>query len=914
MPEKSEIILYNLIVLALYFTTAQLGLMLAIPPGFASAIWPAAGIALALTLVWSPKVLPGILFGSMLANLTVVDSYSINAFAFAFLLGVGASLQALFGYYLLAKQIISEQWLLSISRIRRFLLKAGPLSCLVSASVGSLSLLSFSYINKQDVIFTWVTWWVGDMLGTLFVAPICLVIAYRYKLRLRHKIFQVIAPSIMVFSLVIIVFAFNRAEQNRVARQHLLQDSLRVAQALEYEISRYKAYARTYSAFFASSHKIEEEEFIKFSSIVVQPDDSLFATSWVPKIPRTEKQAYLDAMLKENSSFSIKTIDYSLLPDFYPITYIYPEHLKSNALGLDIGSEQLRATALVRAEKLNKPTITEPLTLFQSKQNKPAFLIFSPVIVTNTFATELAESHIVLVIESETLLQNVLAKNLLANRSFNYSVNLTTNDGIVLFEKNKNVNTDIVSTHTIKVMDQHWLLNISASSSEIIAKKDWSSWLILVVGVVLTIMLQTFILWLTSSHNSIARQVKIKTKELNRAKLKAEQATVQKTYFLANMSHELRTPLNAILGIAEMLSKSNLDNQQTELLNKQKVASKTLLSLISDILDVSKIETGKIELEIAPFSIRKLMLKSQNMFESQAELKGLTFKVNYKGNGSDWLLGDEHRLQQVVSNLCSNALKFTESGGVTLSIRNEKDIENEQQNLLIFEVIDTGIGIEDTRVLHIFDSFTQADSSVTRKYGGSGLGLAISKTLIELMKGSIFCESQIGLGTKFTCQLTLKNAVSEENKQVQTLRNAEQQLKNILEGALVLIAEDNEINQQIIAFHIESLGADITLANNGLEAVKAVENCSFDLILMDIQMPEMDGLQATKLISQMPNGIDVPVVAMTANVSVEDKQACFAVGMRAHIPKPFEVNKLHHTLLQILSSPKINHTYLDTTS
>ncbi|WP_160168570.1 ATP-binding protein [Catenovulum agarivorans] len=897
MQKTKRLTLLNIITCVLYFLAAKLGLLLAIPPGFASAMWPAAGIALAIVLAWGRGILPGVMLGSALANLTVVESITPANIVFASLLGIGAMLQAAFGYKLLSKQIRTGEWLVSLNYIRLFLLKAGPISCLISATIGSLSLVGFSYINIADMPFTWFTWWVGDALGALFIGPIALVIFNRHKLKLHKKLFQVITPSIMVFALVVIVFAFNRAEQSQIPEQELIKESNQVATALANEIARYQAYARAYSGLFSSQSDVTPTEFEQFSQQIILEEDAILAVAWIPKTSRANKQTFLDNVRQHQASFNIHTIDYSVLPHIYPITYIYPtSSTTQNMLGLDMGSEQLRSHALIRAEKLQASTITAPIIFHHAQYSEPTFIIFTPII-KNTQVS----GHSVLLIPSSKLISNVLEKYIQQQASLNYKVDLTTQSGVVLYQQLADKNVDLVQLEKIHLLDQVWHLRIGASSSEFIAKKDWGSWMILTVGVILTILLQTFILWLTSSYTFVERQVKLKTRELNREKIKAEQATIQKTYFLANMSHELRTPLNAILGLSDMLKKTKLSDEQADFLRKMQQASKSLLSLISDILDVSKIETGNIELEKSPFSIRKLTAKVKDLFESQAELKNLTFKVDYNGNGNDWLLGDEHRLQQILFNLCSNALKFTETGGVTVRISNRRDNKNSELNSILFEVIDTGIGIDEHRVNTIFNSFTQADSSITRKYGGSGLGLAISKTLVELMQGQLRCRSQLGIGTQFWFEITMKSALQQNNvSQVDVPE--EKQLKQLLNGAMVLIAEDNEINQQIIAFHMESLGAELTLVENGLQAVQAVQDCTFDLILMDIQMPELDGIQASKQILQHENGIDVPIVALSANVSVEDKQACFDAGILAHIPKPFELNVLHTTLLHVLST------------
>ncbi|SBW10043.1 putative Histidine kinase [uncultured delta proteobacterium] len=364
---------------------------------------------------------------------------------------------------------------------------------------------------------------------------------------------------------------------------------------------------------------------------------------------------------------------------------------------------------------------------------------------------------------------------------------------------------------------------------------------------------------------------------------RAEEATRAKSDFLARMSHEIRTPLNAIIGMAYLSLQSTISDKQRDAFSKIHAAATNLLGIINDILDFSKVESGKMELENAPFSLRKTLESTLTLLSGPAKDKNIDLRLEVAENIPDILVGDALRLSQVCINLCGNAIKFTQHGSVILRV-SLNEMENRMATLY-FRVEDTGIGMSLEQQRGIFDAFSQADGSITRRFGGTGLGLAISKLLVELMRGTIWVSSKQGEGSVF--QFTVSLPVNDE----QTLPDGRDAVEDSLPqvaGARVLVVEDNELNQEIAVGLLELMGITPILAGNGEEAIAVCAEKEFDLIFMDIQMPVMDGLEATKRIraSGKFNSASVPIIAMTANAMTSDKEKSMAVGMNAHIAKP----------------------------
>lgn len=375
--------------------------------------------------------------------------------------------------------------------------------------------------------------------------------------------------------------------------------------------------------------------------------------------------------------------------------------------------------------------------------------------------------------------------------------------------------------------------------------------------------------------NTMADTIQSQLNKLEFEKQRAEQSEKLKARFLANMSHEIRTPLNGILGLLRMVEQTKLEPQSQDWMSDALMTSKMLLNIVNDILDFSKIEEGRVEIEHTKFNLTEVVNNIVQANSSSLKNKAVKLVENKASNLDDFWIGDPTRISQILMNLLSNAIKFTEQGEVKLTIGHKK-VAN--KHLLSFEIKDSGIGIAKENLGLLFDSFRQADVSTTRKHGGTGLGLAIAKRLAQLMGGDIAVESEIGVGSTFTATI----AVMPTSQ----IHEADKKEKHIpdLSQFTILVAEDNRINATILKHLLTPTKANIIIVENGLLAVEKATNSHVDLILMDVQMPEMDGLEATKVLRK--KGFEQPIIMQTANVLMEEVENYIEGGANAHLAKP----------------------------
>jgi len=368
--------------------------------------------------------------------------------------------------------------------------------------------------------------------------------------------------------------------------------------------------------------------------------------------------------------------------------------------------------------------------------------------------------------------------------------------------------------------------------------------------------------------------------ELKGARHKAEESSKAKAMFLANMSHEIRTPLNGIVGMAEQLAQSQLDADQRYFVDIMRSASSTLLSIINDVLDISKIESGKFSIETTPFNLNETIRRTLSIFGEKAKQTNVSLDIELMDDRGIMHLGDPHRLSQVLFNIVGNAMKFTQAGYVRVTshlARGENDI-----CLVSFSIEDTGVGMDMAYLTKVFEAFTQEDASVTRKFGGSGLGLSIARNIVHIMGGTIEIESEKGKGTRVNIRIPMRISNEKTKQDIVEITDLQKSLK----GLRVLAVEDNELNRMVLQVILKKCEVVLTIAHNGQEAIDLIQQQEFDLVLMDVQMPIVDGLEATKYIRNELKMI-IPIIGLSANAMREEVEICKQAGMNDYLVKPY---------------------------
>lgn len=428
--------------------------------------------------------------------------------------------------------------------------------------------------------------------------------------------------------------------------------------------------------------------------------------------------------------------------------------------------------------------------------------------------------------------------------------------------------------------------------------------------ILISILVSAFIVLFTlvTFKNNFDGQYKISRKQylqlerarvrLQKAKEEAEKSNKVKSEFLSTMSHEIRTPLNAVIGMTYLLIKDNPRDDQRENLSTLRYSAENLMTLINDVLDYSKIEAGKVVIEKSPFGFFHILKFLKASHGIEASKKGLSFTIETDENIPDEIIGDSNRLIQILNNLISNAIKFTEEGGVTLIIKSLGVSGNKIKTQ--FEVIDTGIGIPREAQEIVFESFSQADSSITRKHGGTGLGLSITKNLVSLLGGEIKLESELRVGSKFTFIIDFELDIEKPENQYAAVSD-----DFSLEEVSILVVDDNPINQQVAQKVLRQKKGEVDFANDGQEALEMWAQKNYDLILMDVRMPVLDGIAATRQIRQLPNGEKPLIIALTASALYEERQDIIDCGMEDFVTKPFDPEFLYSKIQYGLQKKKL---------
>ena len=577
------------------------------------------------------------------------------------------------------------------------------------------------------------------------------------------------------------------------------------------------------------------------------------------------------------------------------VTDIYPKQGNEGAFGLDMLQEHERKKDAILARDSGKYTIGGP---YQLKQGGTGALLFNPVYQDNNSEQGEFWGFVILVIDWERFIGEINL-DYLSDADFCYRIwtyDRGSRDKIILAESQDNM-PDNILTVECAVPNNTWYFDI-------IPSEGWSPrsyWIMcIVISYVFSLLIAT-VFYLISSKKHRERQYEA---ELEKAAEQAKNANEAKTRFLFNMSHDIRTPMNAIVGFSGLLEK-NLQNERKakEYLEKIQSSSNLLLRIINQVLEMARIESGTAVLQLKAEDMDALFHRVNTVFEEDVRKKNLQYHAVLDVR-HHYVVCDQTKLQEIMMNIISNAIKYTPEGHSIYVEVHEAVSENPSKIRYIFSCEDTGIGMSEEYLPHIYEEFSREHSTTENKVPGTGLGLPIIKSMIELMGGSIQVESRQGIGTKFTIDLSFDIALKEEVYGSED--TIESSAIHTIKGKRILLVEDNELNAEIAKTVLEDVGALITRAENGqqaLELFKEKPAGTFDVILMDLMMPVMDGYTATRKIRELErsDAKTVPIIAMTANAFQEDAEKCIAVGMNAHLAKPLDIEKMKKTIKSICS-------------
>lgn len=577
------------------------------------------------------------------------------------------------------------------------------------------------------------------------------------------------------------------------------------------------------------------------------------------------------------------------------VTDIYPKEGNEGAFGLDMLQEHERKKDAILARDSGKYTLGGP---YQLKQGGTGALLFNPVYQDNNSEQGEFWGFVILVIDWDRFIREINL-DYLSDADFCYRIwtyDRSSSDKIILAESQDNMSDNILTVECA-VPNNTWYFDI-------IPSEGWSPrsyWIMcIVISYVFSLLIAT-VFYLISSKKHRERQYEA---ELEKSAEQAKNANEAKTRFLFNMSHDIRTPMNAIVGFSGLLEK-NLQNERKakEYLEKIQSSSNLLLRIINQVLEMARIESGTAVLQLKAEDMDALFHRVNTVFEEDVRKKNLQYHAVLDVR-HHYVVCDQTKLQEIMLNIISNAIKYTPEGHSIYVEVHEAVSENPSKIRYIFSCEDTGIGMSEEYLPHIYEEFSREHSTTENKVPGTGLGLPIIKSMIELMGGSIQVESRQGIGTKFTIDLSFDIALKEEVYGSED--TIESSAIHTIKGKRILLVEDNELNAEIAKTVLEDVGALITRAENGqqaLELFKEKPAGTFDVILMDLMMPVMDGYTATRKIRELErsDAKTVPIIAMTANAFQEDAEKCIAVGMNAHLAKPLDIEKMKKTIKSICS-------------
>ncbi|MBF0337963.1 MAG: CHASE domain-containing protein [Nitrospirae bacterium] len=930
----------------IYFVSGRLSLFFAIPPGYATPIWPPSGVALAFMLLYSYRVWPGIWVGSFLLNVYISFNTPGVSVVLPGIIATGAVLQTVTATYLIQRFVGRQGTFEREQDLLKLLLIGGPFSCVINATLGSVAMLVVGAIKPSGYIFSLFTWWLGDTIGVIVVTPLVLILMGRPAELWRKKRNTVVIPIFTLFFAVVVLFVYVRRLEETRARLEFAGKADIISNTISESVQNYIDIIESVKSFYEASNKVERNEFRIFVSGILSRHRAIQALSWNPRVSEGERAAIEEAARADGySDFRIterdskrQLVTASSGEEYVPVYFIEPYKGNEAAMGFDLASNPSRKEALLRARDSGQPQATGRITLVQEKGKQFGMIIFVPVYSTRQLndSVELKSANIQGFVSGVFRIGDAIEKEIegLKVEGINFAVydDAASESERLMYIRDPEAGGSegkhqggIEHKTKINVAGRAWSVVFYPSAEYLKSHMTFQSWLILVGSLLFIGLLEVFLFMLASRGERVERLVQEKTTELSQANAalhkeitekmateaalrsameEARSATKAKGEFLAAMSHEIRTPLNAIIGMADVLTETGLTQEQDKSVQLLRNAGENLLGIINDILDFSKMEAGQLKLERVCFNIFDALSKTADLMRVKTQQKGIDLSLVIAHAIPRQLWGDPLRLQQVMFNLLSNAIKFTDAGEIGVTV----DINKEEAGFIELQccVRDTGVGIAQDKQGLMFQRFSQADSSTSRKYGGTGLGLVISKTIVENMRGRMWFDSKEGVGSRFyftvqlevfgkECKLMEAPSDAGAGGSAPPSGKAERSLR-------ILIAEDNEDNQVLMRSYFKKTSHIIEIAPNGQEAVdKFTGGNSYDIVLMDMEMPIKDGYTAVAEIRQWERDNAVaatPILALTAHALSEHVQKSLNAGCNGHLTKPIKKAVLMDAIAQ----------------
>ncbi|XGC80005.1 ATP-binding protein [Bdellovibrio bacteriovorus] len=849
------------LVAAVYYLAGYLSLFLALPPGYASPVWPATGLSIAALLIFGLNRFPGVFIGALLVNLRTPLGF-VESFP-PLIIASGTTLSVIVAATLIKRWVSYPRSFYREKDIFLFLFIAGPLAAVISATIGSFTLYKFDLVHAQHFSLNWIYWFIGDATGNILFSPLALIFAVPSRNYWIRSTKTILVPLLLLLSLIVLALNYvGHTERDKIIQEFHRRSEL-VSNLFEKDLQAYQSMMVTLKSFYESSETVTEKEFRDFTESYYINYPEVLTVGWISVI---------------NSSN-------------YPLVFAEPKDKNLQLLGQNFATLPLK--------QLVDTAMTGPHIIVANSADLEGLKVPGSSLIFALFGQG-GKGVLLEIIDLDKVIANL--NKYINDSSYRFILsNVTERDNHKVLADtwhplsvNNEVpfNSQLQRSYVIKVANQKWQLSIFQDPS-LSHGISINTSILLFTTLFFTYLICSLLLVIANRILSIEDAVKEKTTHLNEVNRQLQKASQAKSEFLANMSHEIRTPLNVLVGMTDLLEDTKIDAEQKHYIDIAKKAGNNLLSIINDILDISKIEAGLISLEKTEIDLPELISDLSAMFKLKAQEKGLELKVEVASEVNNIYEGDPTRIRQILTNLLSNALKFTSKGEITLTVTGNDNIH--RPGNILFQVMDTGIGVPQDKLAQLFQPFTQADSTITRKFGGTGLGLSICKRLTQMMNGDIQVDSTEGQGSTFSFTLTLTHIRPIESSlpsyavEVPTVQPATDfSLK-------ILIVDDVEDNRVLLKAYLKNSSHEIYEAENGIQALQLAKENTFDIILMDMQMPIMDGFTATQEIRRWEKLHEKPPVniwALTAYALKNEIQKSMEAGCDLHLIKPIRRNDL----------------------